>query len=205
MDCEIEFLPVGRASKGDAIVVRHGTPSSFGVMIVDGGDTESGKAMVEHIQTNYGKNCIVGHIVLTHADADHVSGLREVLAELDVRNLWLHLPWKAASAALPYFSSKNWTESGLAAALHEEYDLLAEIVRIAEERNIPIHQPFAGQQIGPFRVLSPGSDVYPLLLPQFDRTPEADQAAIKEAGYWIGKGPTFMDRMVEKVASKIQK
>jgi hypothetical protein len=88
--------------------------------------------------------------------------------------------------------------------LHEEYGLLAEIVRIAEERNIPIHQPFAGQQIGP-RVLSPGSDVYPLLLPQFDRTPEADQAAIKETGYWIGKGPTFMDRMVEKVASKIQK
>lgn len=42
MKCEIEFLPVGSASKaGDAIVVRYGEPDDFRLMLVDGGHAET--------------------------------------------------------------------------------------------------------------------------------------------------------------------
>jgi hypothetical protein len=207
MNCELEFLPVGKATKGgDAIVVRYDTkPGYFGLMIVDGGDVESGKSIVRHIREQYGSQCIVSHVVVTHADADHISGLREVLAELDVRNLWVHLPWNSSHASRPYFSNKNWTDQGLADALRKEYDLVAEIVRIAEELDIPIREPFAGEEIGPFTVISPTRLAYSLLLPQFDRTPEADRQAIENLGLWIGKEPNYFQKLAERAVAKVQK
>lgn len=207
MNCEIEFLPVGQASKGgDAIVVRwDGQPGYFYLMIIDGGDLESGKSLVKHIRDEYGQNCIVAHVVVTHCDADHISGLREVLTELDVRSLWIHLPWNSAAASLPYFANKNWTVSGLQTTLRGEYDLVTELVQIAQKRNIPVYEPFAGQKIGPFTVLSPNREIYALLLPQFDRTPDPDEDALKEAGLWIGKSPNIFQRLIDKAAAKVQK
>jgi beta-lactamase superfamily II metal-dependent hydrolase len=98
MNCEIEFLPVGDASKaGDAIVVRYGTVNSYELMIVDGGNLDSSKLLVEHVRQEFGYNKLISHVVLTHSDADHASGLREVLRELPVANLWLHIPWFLAA------------------------------------------------------------------------------------------------------------
>jgi hypothetical protein len=207
MSCEIEFLPVGEASKaGDAIVVRYGEANSYELMTIDGGNAESGKALVEHIRTQFGKDSVISHAVLTHSDADHASGLREIISELTVKNLWLHLPWLAAATARPYFSDKSWTDAGLSEAIRKEYDLVDEIFKLAQaKKTINICQPFAGAAIGPFRVLSPGQYVYNLLLPQFDRTPDADQAAIEAAGLWIGKAPGLIAKMIDKVAAKIQK
>jgi beta-lactamase superfamily II metal-dependent hydrolase len=205
MNCEIEFLPVGEGSKaGDAIVVRYGTVDSYELMIVDGGHGESGELLVEHIKEHFGDSAI-SHVVLTHSDADHASGLRTVLSELTVNNLWLHVPWAHAAAARPYFKDKRWTDDGLQKAIWKEYDLINEIVQIALDKKIAIHFPFIGEQIGPFSVLSPSSDVYKLLLPQFDRTPEADQAAIEATGWWIGKAPSALAKLAEKVVAKVQK
>jgi glyoxylase-like metal-dependent hydrolase (beta-lactamase superfamily II) len=76
VDCEIEFLPVGDHSKaGDAIVARYGNAYGYELMVVDGG-TESGQALVDHIRGQFGQNSIISHLVLTHPDADHASGLR---------------------------------------------------------------------------------------------------------------------------------
>jgi beta-lactamase superfamily II metal-dependent hydrolase len=207
MNCEIEFLPVGDGSKpGDAIVVRYGEANSNELMVVDGGNSDSGKALVEHIRTEFGKDKEISHVVLTHCDADHASGLREVLSELPVKNLWLHIPWAHAAAARPYFANKNWTDDGLALALYKEYDLVAELVNLAfEKKTIRVCQPFAGMAIGPFHVLSPWERGYPFLLPQFDRTPDPDQPAIKAAGWWIGKAPGFAANILEKTFAKVQK
>jgi beta-lactamase superfamily II metal-dependent hydrolase len=206
LNCEIEFLPVGDASKpGDAIVVRYGDASAYELMVVDGGNLDSGKDLVKHIRSEFGENSVISHVVLTHSDADHASGLREVLADLPVRNLWLHVPWLSAAAARPYFASKNWTDEGLTRSLFEEYGIIADLIELASEKNIRICQPFAGTMIGPFRVLSPWQDAYPLLLPQFDRTPEADQAAIEAEGFWIGKGPSLLAKLLEKAAAKVEK
>jgi hypothetical protein len=205
MNCEIEFLPVGDASRpGDAIVVRYGDASSYELMIVDGGNRDSGKALVEHVRKHFGTNVVISHVVLTHADADHASGLRVVLAELPVTNLWMHVPWAFADAARPYFASKNWTGDGLRDAIRKEYDVLAELVQLAGSRQITVQPPFAGATIGPFRVLSPHRDIYTVLMPQFDRTPDPDQNAIEATGWWIGKQPGFIARIIEKAVTKAQ-
>jgi hypothetical protein len=44
-----------------------------------------------------------------------------------------------------------------------------------------------------------------MLLPQFDRTPEADQAAIEAAGLWIGKPPGLFAMIADKVVAKAEK
>ncbi len=205
MNCEIEFLPVGDGSKpGDAIVIRYGDPNAYELMIVDGGNLDSGKALVEHVRNHFGYNCIISHVVLTHCDTDHASGLREVLAELRIQNLWLHRPWTFAAEALPYFANKNWTAQGLAKELRDEYDLIGELVSLAVKKNISIQEPFAGATIGPFLVLSPYRNVYPLFVPQFDRTPEPDQAAIETERCWIGKAPGLIAKLIDKITTKAQ-
>jgi Metallo-beta-lactamase superfamily len=206
MNCEIEFLPVGEASRpGDAIVVRYGDTSSYELMIVDGGNLDSGKALVTHVRNHFGNNSVISHVVLTHADADHASGLRVVLSELPVVNLWMHVPWAFAAATRPYFANKNWTVDALQEAIRKEYDVLIELVQLAAGgRQITLQSPFAGATIGPFRVLSPHRDVYPVLLPQFDRTPDPDQKAIEATGWWIGKQPGMIARILERVKAKAQ-
>jgi beta-lactamase superfamily II metal-dependent hydrolase len=206
MNCEIEFLPVGDGCKpGDAIVVRYGDANAYEIMVIDGGNLDSGKAVVSHVKSNFGYHAVVSHALVTHSDGDHASGMREVLAGLPVRNLWLHKPWEFAAASRPYFSNKNWTVEGLAQTIRKEYDIISELVDTAEKNNIPVLPPFGGTCIGPFRVIAPYQNLYPYFIPQFDRTPDADQAAIEAAGYWIGKPPGLIASLLEKAAAKVQK
>jgi beta-lactamase superfamily II metal-dependent hydrolase len=206
MNCEIEFLPVGEKSKpGDAIVVRYGDVNSFELMVVDGGNLESGKSLVEHIRQEFG-NHRVANVVLTHADADHASGLRELLKEIPVDNLWLHIPWLLANEAKSLFQNKNWADAGLTEAIQKEYDVIKEIFDLGRSNCKNIYYPFAGSNVGPFRVLSPHRQVYLHLLPQFDKTPAADQAAIEAAGFWIGKAQSLpLSAFFEKLTAKVQK
>jgi beta-lactamase superfamily II metal-dependent hydrolase len=206
MNCEIEFLPVGTGSKpGDAIVIRYGSEASYELMLVDGGTLDTGGEIVAHVRSNFGAQAMLTHVLLTHPDADHASGLRTVLSELPVKNLWLHVPWVHAAESKPYFANKNWSIEGLAAALRKEYDLLAEIFDIAVGNGISIYEPFVGNTVGPFRVLSPHRHIYELLLPQFDRTPDPDQAALQAANAWIGKQPSgLLTKLFEKAVAKAQ-
>lgn len=207
MKCEIEFLPVGTGSKpGDAIVIRYGEPNAYELMIVDGGTLESGEELVKHVHTHFPGQAIA-HVVLTHPDGDHASGLRTVLEKLRVSNLWLHVPWVHAAVTRPYFENKNWTDQGLSAAIRKEYDILGDIFDIAAARGVHIFEPFAGSAIGPFTVLSPHRSVYDLLLPQFDRTPAPDQAAIEAQGFWIQKqqASSPLGALLERAVAKVQK
>jgi glyoxylase-like metal-dependent hydrolase (beta-lactamase superfamily II) len=77
VNCEIEFLAVGSGSKpGDTIIIRYGEPDNYALMVVDGGTSDSGTAMVAHLKKHFGNNVSLAHVVLTHSDADHASGLR---------------------------------------------------------------------------------------------------------------------------------
>lgn len=206
MNCEIEFLPVGDGCKpGDAIVVRYGEVNAWELIVIDGGNLDSGKNLVSHVKANFGCNAVISHAIVTDPDGDHASGMREVLGGLPVKNLWLHLPWHFAAAARPYFANKNWTDQGLAQELRKEYDILGELVATAVKKYIPIQQPFAGTAIGPFQVISPWQNVYPYFIPQFDRTPDADQAALEATVFWIGKTPGLLAGLLEKAAAKVQK
>jgi hypothetical protein len=202
--CEIEFMPVGTGSKaGDAIILRYGTPVDFKLMLIDGGTAETGDEIVAHLRKHFGLGARLEHVVLTHSDGDHASGLRTVLQEIPVNNLWLHVPWLLAPEAKHLFSDPRWTPTGLQAAVKKEYDIISEIVDLALARRITINQPFQGQSIGPFRVLSPNRAVYLHLLPQFEKTPDPDQVAIEAVSMWLGKA-SLIGRLVEAARAKVE-
>lgn len=205
MKCEIEFMAVGDASRaGDAIVIRYGEPDNYKLMLVDGGTTEAGQKVVEHLRQHFGADVRLEHIVLTHADGDHASGLREVLKEIPTINLWMFIPWWHAGEALQLFAKTDWTAETLAKAIQKEYDILNEIITLARQNNVSINCPEQGVQIGPFRVLSPRKINYVHLIPQFEKTPDPNQEKLEGLGIWIGK-TTILSRLLEAARAKVEK
>ncbi len=203
--CEIEFMAVGEGTKaGDAIVVRYGDVNAYQLMLVDGGHAKTGENIVAHLKEQFGPNPVLEHVVLTHSDADHASGLRTVLHEIKVNNLWLHVPWLLAEEARDLFKDNRWTQDGLRQKIKAEYDIVSEIFDLAQAADCKIHYPFAGFDIGPFRILSPDRKSYRYLLPQFDKTPDPDHEAIEAANMWLGK-ETLSNRLVEATRAAIQK
>lgn len=204
MKCEIEFLAVGDGNKaGDAIVVRYGEVGAYWLMLIDGGHGETGDDIVSHLKKHFGPNPVLEHVVLTHSDADHASGLRTVLQEIKVNNLWLHLPWLLAEEARDLFKDKRWTQDGLRENIKAEYDIVSEIFDLGQAAGCKVYYPFAGHSIGPFKILSPSREVYRYLLPQFDKTPDPDQEAIEAAYMWLGK-ETLARRLLEAAKAAIQ-
>src|SRR5262249_30899379 len=174
------------------------------LMIVDGGNLDSGQLLVEHVRQQFGHNAVISHVVLTHSDIDHASGLREILRELPVANLWLHIPWLLAAESRYLFNDKRWTENGFRGKIKQEYDTISEIVDLAVAARCKLYYPFQGDNIGPFRVLSPTQYVYKYLLPQFDKTPDPDEDVIKAASMWLYKQSPIA-KLLEKMTAKAQK
>jgi beta-lactamase superfamily II metal-dependent hydrolase len=202
--CEIEFMPVGTGSKaGDAIILRYGTPADFKLMLIDGGNADAGDAIVAHLKNYYGPGVRLEHVLLTHSDADHASGLRTVLKEISVMNLWLHVPWLLAREAVGLFGDTRWTPDGLQNYIKKEYDIISEIFDLATARGCKMFYPFQGADIGPFHILSPSRHAYLHLLPQFERTPDPNKAALEAASMWVGKA-SFLQRAVDSATAAIE-
>lgn len=202
MDYDIEFLPVGDGTKaGDAIVVSYVTTRGHEVIVVDGGTQESGEAMVEHIRTHFGQ-AIISHVVNSHPDADHASGLRPILENFKVENLWIHQPWLHSAAIRPLLKDARWTVDGISRTLQEEYPVIVELVTTAAAQGTAVAEPFQGGWIGPFLILSPTVHAYQCLLPQFRKGPAPDSDVLKQARMWIEpRKPSVFSALVEKAMS----
>uniref|UniRef100_E6Q5R8 Metallo-beta-lactamase domain-containing protein n=1 Tax=mine drainage metagenome TaxID=410659 RepID=E6Q5R8_9ZZZZ len=206
MDYEVEFHPVGDATRaGDAISVRYGQHGLYEVIVIDGGTSDSGKTLVEHIKTYYGSNTVLKHVISTHPDNDHASGLREVLSAFRTENLWLHGIWHHVAEMRHLFADKQLTEQAIADNIREAYPIVEELIALANQRGTLVYEPFAGCTIGPFTVLSPTSHAYTRLVPQFRRTPEADVDALKSEQFWLGdiRQPGLLSRLFEKALTYI--
>lgn len=185
MPYEIDFHPVGSgANSGDAITMRYWTGTEWRVIVIDAGFQDTGEAIVNHVLTTYGTR-EVEHVVSTHPDNDHISGLREVISNLTVQNLWMHVPEYHAKSMMEFFRDARWTLDGLSADLRRAYPAVTEILDIAQKRGTTLHPPFQGARIGPFTVLSPTQAMYEGLLPQFRDTPRPAQPLLALLGHWL--------------------
>lgn len=173
MGYEVDFLPVGNGSRsGDAIAVRYGYPGSYKVMVYDGGTKESGQALVDHIKTHY-RTTRVDYVVNSHPDGDHASGLSVVIEQLEVGELWMHQPWNYSSVIRDYFKDGRITHNSLEERLRKKMGAAHALEQLANEKGIPIFEPFQGSMIGDFEVLSPEKDWYVHeLIPEFSKSPE---------------------------------
>jgi beta-lactamase superfamily II metal-dependent hydrolase len=180
MGYEIDFLPVGEGERsGDAIALRlwrTGVPNQQAVIVIDGGTKETGQELVDHIKKFY-STTRVDLVIASHSDSDHTSGLTEVLEQLSVKRLWMHLPWKHASQIEDLFRDPRVSADSVKAALRKSLENARELEALATKKNISIVEPFSNSVngSGPLFVLSPSTKYYESLLPYFRGTPEAKE------------------------------
>ncbi|MBA1215893.1 ComEC/Rec2 family competence protein [Pseudomonas fulva] len=170
---EIDFLPVGEGEhSGDAIAIRWREDGEFKVMIYDGGTQAYGAKLVKHVQEHF-QTSYVDYVVNSHPDNDHAGGLLHVLETLTVGELWMHRPWEYSDVIREYFHDCRMTDESLAKRLKQKMSAAHALEEAALKREIPIKEPFAGDQIGIFTVLSPGKYRYVHdLIPAFQKSPE---------------------------------
>lgn len=176
---EVDFLPVGESERsGDAIALRYTTTGSWDdqvVVVIDGGFSDSGQALVQHIQRWYGTST-VDLVINTHPDGDHVGGLRHVLEQLHVRELLVHDP-----------GAHLGRTDGLA------LDAVQGLIELADELGVPRAEPFAGMDLlgGNLLVCGPSHAYYgDLLSEQVAGAGRQDTAgyvvkAARAAGAWL--------------------
>jgi beta-lactamase superfamily II metal-dependent hydrolase len=179
---EIDFIPVGDGERsGDAIAVRYGSPGAYRVMVVDGGNKESGERLVEHIRTCYRTNH-VDYLVNTHPDSDHASGLEVVLENLTVGEAWVHRPWNYPSKIIHWLKDGRITVDSLRDRLQDALCHAYRVEELAKEKGVPVYEPFQGARIGDFFVLSPSREWYLDTIAHFNKTPTAKSPPLMGGG-----------------------
>ncbi|MCB2203473.1 MBL fold metallo-hydrolase [bacterium] len=169
---EIDFLGVGEKKSGDAIALRYSYNGVTRIHVTDGGYLETGDALVKHIRDFYGNPSHIDAVVVSHPDGDHAAGLRKLFSEFTIGELWMLRPWEYAGVLLPRFSRFKSVEN-LTTRLKELYPNITELESLAIEYGVPIREPFQGESIGQFLVMSPTVPYYLDLIVQSDKTPDA--------------------------------
>ncbi len=174
---EIDFLEAGENSSGDAIALRYRDDDDNDyIHVIDGGYSDDGDKLIQHIEKYYDNATFIDHVILTHPDADHALGLRKVLEHFQVGQLWMNRPWQHIDQLIPRFDYK-YTETGLTRRLKEDFKNTTTLEKIAVEKEIPISDVFQGDEIGPFTVLAPSLDRYVDLIVASEKTPEEQRKA----------------------------
>jgi beta-lactamase superfamily II metal-dependent hydrolase len=188
---EIDFLGVGQDSRsGDAIALRFGNYenghwNNQSIIIIDGGNRNSGQQLVDHVRSVY-KSTYVDRVILTHPDADHASGLRTVLETLKVGKVWMHRPWNHWSDLKHSIQDGRITKASFSERLKEAYQFAYEVEKLAQKKNIEIFAPHQGcsftiDETPILTCLGPGKDFYLSLIQSSDKTPNMTNEAIVKA------------------------
>jgi beta-lactamase superfamily II metal-dependent hydrolase len=177
---QVDFLAVGKKAGdkcGDAIALRFVPPDSNESVqvVIDAGFKEDGKALVDHVNTNYEP----GHLdlaILTHPDADHINGMGEVLRGLSVKKLWLQRIGAHGGSSLPAAQAVD--------------DLIA----LAQREGTEVLEVFAGAQEfgGALTILGPGKDYYEQLVKEQVEGISLAEAARKAV---VAAGRSVWDRI----------
>jgi beta-lactamase superfamily II metal-dependent hydrolase len=178
MAYEVDFLGTGSESKsGDAIAIRFGdlsgTRDQQTVVIIDGGFSDDGTKLIQHVRTHFNTDR-VDLVISTHPDQDHINGLETVLNELEVAELWMHLPWDHNAGLADAFRDGRITDNSVGELLKANLNKAHELYCLARLKGIPVYEPFTGvtQASGSVKVLGPDVDFYESLIPEFDGMPE---------------------------------
>ena len=197
---EIDFLDVEAKDSGDAIPLRYKIGDETRIHVTDGGFQKTGDKVVEHIEKYYGNPDTIDAVVVSHPDGDHAGGLRTVLESFEVSELWMLRPWLYANELIDRFAYYSNVES-LESKLKEIYSNIAALEEIAEEKEIPIYEPFQGAKIGEFTVLAPTKERYLDLVVESEKTPKAAKENLQEL---LRHSQDFFEKTTAKALSFIR-
>jgi hypothetical protein len=150
MGYEIDMIQSGEG--GSSMVVRWGEPGSYELLVYDGGGTwDSGLLVAKHCRFDL-QELHVDYVVCSNPDNSHAQGLQMLFERFSIGQFWLHRPWLDGDGPVRF-----------------EMSAAERMANLAMAYGVPIRQPFAGEQIGPFTVLSPDREWYEALKPEYER------------------------------------
>lgn len=196
MAYEVEFLHVDSGEKsGDAITVRWqegDNPQNLKIGVIDGGTKASGEALVKHIKDYYGQSVEIEFVLNTHPDSDHCSGLTLILENFKVKTLWMHRPWLYSKDILNLVEDDRVTDVSIKRRLKEKLSMAHDLEKLAVKKGVQIKEPFQGEKVGFFTVLSPRADWYKTLIADF-----RDMPALKEDTSFLSKAAEIVKGLFE--------
>jgi hypothetical protein len=192
---EIDFLDIDSNRSGDAISIRYQLDHKTYIQVVDGGFQDTGEKITDHINTYYNDPDFIDSVVVSHPDGDHAGGLRKVLEEFKIGELWMLRPWIFADELIDRFSRFTSVEN-LIKRLKEIYPNIATLEELANAKNIPIYEPFQGEEVGAFVAMAPARERYLDMIIESEKTPEATKEEQTLAA-------SAVDMFLEKAAAKV--
>ena len=144
MAYEIDFIGVGDEVKkdADAITIRWKDDNGdYKIAVYDGGLQAHGEKMVEHLNEYYfsdSEDKIIDCVICSHSDLDHVSGLKRILEEFEVKKLYMNRPWLYIDDVWDSVNDGRITKESLCERLKKQYKYISELEEIAEEKNIEL-------------------------------------------------------------------
>lgn len=196
---EIDFFPAGDNEKsGDAIALRYKIDGEWFIHVIDGGTKDTGEKLGDHIRNFFGNPSFIDNVIITHADDDHTSGVREIMKQFKVGTLWMNRPWLYAAELIDAFEDDRMTVSSLERRLREAFPILSEIEALAQDKGTKIEEAFQGSGVGEFTILAPSRNRYLDLIPKFSRTPE--EAKKQEAGGLLRGVTSFVKATVDWIS-----
>ncbi len=188
---QIDMLPVGDS---DAFLLEVEVDGARQVILIDGGrNWEDGERILRHLRTYYGGH--VDHLVLSHIDHAHASGLVYVVEKLGregIGQAWVHdlsahgVPSERAieRAARLAEGARSAAVRSVAQHLRASVEAGRELIEALGARGIPTAEPFADRndRIGPLQVLGP------------------TEGFLEECVHFFGS-VEMMDHMVEQAVS----
>lgn len=172
----IVFLHIGEKSCGDAIAIQFGdlestNPADRSVVLIDGGYTDDWSKVVGLVTEKF-KKTEIDLMISSHTDQDHINGLKGVVENIPVKELWMHLPG-AHSSDITAYKQSNYTSSRrpITSWLKNSLQQSGDLEAAARAAGVPIYEPFTGERRfatphGTLTVLGPSRQYYEELLPQ---------------------------------------
>jgi beta-lactamase superfamily II metal-dependent hydrolase len=169
------------------------------VFVIDGGNSDSGDALVKHIKEVY-HSTTVDRVILTHPDADHASGLRNVVEELKVGKIWMHRPWHYWNDLKDSIIDGRITKTSFTEKLKEAYQFAHDLEELAIAKKIEIFHPHQGSSYSEhdeniLTILGPGKDFYLSLIQASQKTPEMEVSESIVKGFTAVRKKTVIEDM----------
>ena len=178
MPFEIDIIGVKKRGNADAIAMRWKDESTgqFIRGVYDCGSMDHGKQLIDILQKYYFESYepdFLDFAICSHADRDHVSGMKELMQAFDIGALYMNRPWKYKKELLDYLDDGRRTPHGLSEHLYDNYKALKAVEDQARACRIPIYDVLQGETIeNRLIVLSPSSDFYMEQLQMSSKTPD---------------------------------
>lgn len=160
------------AAHGDAIIVETDCGNKTFRIVIDGGPEETQDVVAERYIN-------LGHIdllVLTHYDADHITGLLNFLGQLKGKECVVDRCWANCASIVDYDDEEKVAAYGDAYVLSRHLEMLKKIGRIGEW-NDDVSTEMDKATVGPFQVdvLSPTKTLHEELLKRYHEYVEKEE------------------------------